>query len=158
MNKRGLFIGAWRTARQQAPEQIAEKIGVSTKALEEIEANDHDVTVSTVEALAQALDLPAPWLYVNPAEFETLFRDTDDEGTGVPFSQLQHPDPVLERVIAGARKDRTLFTLLTALLESGDAKLLRAAEMSLRSLLKQSRHAALPWQARTPGNFEPPSD
>lgn len=158
MTKGALFIGAWRATKRQAPEQVAEKIGVSTKTLEEIEANDCDVTVSTLEALAQALDVPASWLFVHPAEFEALFSDADDEGTATPFSQLRHPDPVIERIIAGNRKDRTLYTLLTALLESGDAKLLRAAEMSLRSLLKQSRQAALPWQSRMPGNFEPPSD
>jgi len=33
-----------------------------------------------------------------------------------------------------------------------------AAEMSLRSLVKQSRQATVPWQQRPSGHFEPPSD
>lgn len=33
-----------------------------------------------------------------------------------------------------------------------------AAEVNLRSLLKQSRQATVPRQSRPPGHFEPPSD
>ena len=51
-----------------------------------------------------------------------------------------------------------LYALLTALLRHGDAKLIRAAEVNLRSLLKQARTADVPWQSRPPGHFEPPSD
>ncbi|TKS60400.1 MAG: hypothetical protein EWM72_01438 [Nitrospira sp.] len=53
---------------------------------------------------------------------------------------------------------RSLYVLLTALIQAGDPKLLRAAEVSLRSLVKQSRQAAAPWQQRPSGHFEPPSD
>ncbi|MFO0729744.1 MAG: hypothetical protein U0361_01885 [Nitrospiraceae bacterium] len=51
-----------------------------------------------------------------------------------------------------------MFVLVTALLQSGDPKLLRAAEVSLRSLVKQAKQATVPWQSRPPGHFEPPSD
>ena len=54
--------------------------------------------------------------------------------------------------------DRSLYVLLTALMQAGDPKLLRAAEMSLRSLVKQSRQATVPWQQRPSGHFEPPND
>lgn len=51
-----------------------------------------------------------------------------------------------------------LCILLTALLGGGDPKLLRAAELSQRSLVRQSKQATLPWQNRQPGYFDPPSD
>jgi hypothetical protein len=54
--------------------------------------------------------------------------------------------------------DRSLYVLLTALMQAGDPKLLRAAEVSLRSLVKQARQATVPWQQHPPGHFEPPSD
>ena len=68
------------------------------------------------------------------------------------------PDPVTEPVLQGNQAGRDLYGLLTALLRHGDAKLIRAAEVNLRSLLKQARTASIPWQSRPPGHFEPPSD
>jgi len=65
---------------------------------------------------------------------------------------------VTERVLRGARHERELYVLLTALLQSGDPKLLLAAETSLRSLVKQARRPTIPWQSRPSGHFEPPSD
>ncbi|TLY16734.1 MAG: XRE family transcriptional regulator, partial [Nitrospirae bacterium] len=35
---------------------------------------------------------------------------------------------------------------------------LRAAEVSLQSLVKQSKQTTVPWQTRPPGHFEPPAD
>jgi hypothetical protein len=65
---------------------------------------------------------------------------------------------VTDRILAGSRADRSLYVLLTTLMQAGDPKLLRAAEMSLRSLVKQARQATVPWQQRPSGHFEPPSD
>ena len=48
--------------------------------------------------------------------------------------------------------------LLTSLLRHGEPKLLRAAEVNLRSLLKQARTSTVPWQNRPSGHFEPPND
>jgi len=67
-------------------------------------------------------------------------------------------DPVMERILLGAHQERELYVLLTVLLQSGEPKLVKAAEASLRSLVKQSRQASVPWQSRPPGHFEPPSD
>ena len=98
----------------------------------------------------------SPWLFILPSELELLCKDEDE--VPAPLSTLTGGDPVLERMLLAAGHDRTLYVLLTALLQSGDPKLLRAAEVSLRSLVKQSKQATVPWQSRPPGHFEPPSD
>ncbi len=72
--------------------------------------------------------------------------------------KLDVPDPMTERNFRGNQTERDLHALLTALLRHGDPKLIRAAEVNLRSLLKQARTATVPWQNRLPGHFEPPSD
>jgi hypothetical protein len=89
-----------------------------------------------------------------PQSFECLFSDQEEEADSTPSGA----DPVTHRILTGTRMDRSLYVLLTALMQAGDPKLLRAAEMSLRSLVKQSRQATVPWQQRPPGHFEPPSD
>ena len=47
------------------------------------------------------------------------------------------------RILEGTRRERTLYVLLTALLQQGEPKLLRAAEVNLRSLLKQAQKASV---------------
>ena len=96
------------------------------------------------------------WLFINPSELDLLCKEDDEEPLSI--SALTGADPVLERILLAAGHDRTLYVLLTALLQSGDPKLLRAAEVSLGSLVKQSKQATVPWQSRPPGHFEPPSD
>jgi hypothetical protein len=107
-----------------------------------------------IEALASALGVPPSWLFDNPRSFEYLFTDTA-ENEEPDRSEL---DPVTNRILAGSHANRSLYVLLTTLIQAGDPKLLRAAEMSLRSLVKQSRRAIVPWQQRPSGHFEPPSD
>jgi transcriptional regulator with XRE-family HTH domain len=158
MSSGGLFIRAWRVSHRQSIEDLAEKAGLPVAMLDAIETDNRDVTLSTIAAVARGLGIPAAWLHTDPAEFDLLFRD--DEGDCDP---ADHPppwraDPLFARIREGSRDNRSLYLLLTALLERGDAKLLRAAEVSLKSLLKQCRHPALPWQSRAPGHFEPPSD
>ena len=63
-----------------------------------------------------------------------------------------------ERILHGKQVDQELYVLLTSLLRHGEPKLIRAAEVNLRSLLKQARTATVPWQSRPSGHFEPPSD
>jgi len=63
-----------------------------------------------------------------------------------------------EPVFRENQTESDLHILLTALIRHGDPKLIRAAEVNLRSLLKQARIAAVPWQNRPPGHVEPPSD
>ncbi len=150
----GLFIQGWRLSRNQSIESLSDAAGISTTLLEHIEADQADPATSTIEALASALRIPPSWLFDNPQSFKWLFTDSaEDEEPDT--SQI---DPVTDRIVAGSHSDRSLYVLLTTLMQAGDPKLLRAAEMSLRSLVKQSRQATVPWQQRPSGHFEPPSD
>lgn len=150
----GPLIQAWRISRKQSVESLSDSAGISAALLEQIETEQTDPSTATLQALATALRIPPAWLFDAPHFFEFLFKDSDEEGEPPP-SQV---DPVTDRILAGSRMDRSLYVLLTALMQAGDPKLLRAAEMSLRSLVKQSRQATVPWQQRPPGHFEPPSD
>ncbi|HWF62889.1 MAG TPA: helix-turn-helix transcriptional regulator [Nitrospira sp.] len=150
----GLFIQGWRLYKNQSIESLSDAARISTALLEQIEADQADPTTAMIEALASALHIPPSWLFDNPRSFEYLFTDSS-EGEEPDRSQL---DPVTDRILAGSHTDRSLYVLLTTLMQAGDPKLLRAAEMSLRSLIKQSRQATVPWQQRPSGHFEPPSD
>jgi transcriptional regulator with XRE-family HTH domain len=158
MSADGLFIRAWRVSHQLSIEDLAEKTGIPVSTLNSLETEDHDIRLSTLEVVAQGLGIPAAWLHTDPAEFDLLFKDEEEESNPVGQAVPWRADPLFARILKGSRNDRSLYTLLTALLQTGDAKLIRAAEVSLRSLLKQSRQTALPWQSRPSGHFEPPSD
>lgn len=150
----GSCIQGWRLTRKLSLESLADAAGISSNVLEQIEADQTDPTARAIEALAEALRIPPSWLFDSPRSFEHLFTDHDE---GAEPDSSQH-DPVTDRILCGSRTDRALYVLLTTLMQSGDPKLLRAAEMSLRSLVKQSRQATVPWQQRPSGHFEPPSD
>ncbi len=148
----GAYIQAWRLSRGHSVEALAAESKIPSYALEKIEADEVDPGTSTLEALAGVLKIPAAWLFTHPTSFQHLFADS--EGVEIPPG----PDPVTERILSGSRMDRSLFVLLTTLIQSAEPKLLRAAEMSLRSLVKQSKQATVPWQSRPSGHFEPPND
>jgi transcriptional regulator with XRE-family HTH domain len=150
----GQTIRAWRISKGQTVESLSDMAGISAAHLEQIEAEQTDPSTSTVRALATAFRIPPAWLFDTPQSFDCLFRDADD-AEGPASTQL---DPITERILAGSSTDRSLYILLTVLMQAGDPKLLCAAEMSLRSLVKQCRQASVPWQQRQPGHFEPPSD
>lgn len=151
----GPLIQAWRISRKQSIESLSDSAGISAALLEQIETEQTDPSTATLQALATALRIPPAWLFDAPHSFEFLFKDSDEEEEEPSPSQV---DPVTDRILSGSRMDRSLYVLLTALMQAGDPKLLRAAEMSLRSLVKQSRQATVPWQQRPPGHFEPPND
>ena len=150
----GLFIQGWRRSKNHSVKSLSEAARIPDALLEQIEAGQADPTIGTIQALASALRIPPAWLFDNPRSFECLFTDSP-ESEEPDTSQI---DPVTDRILAGSHSDRSLYVLLTALMQAGDPKLLRAAEMSLRSLVKQSRQATVPWQQRPSGHFEPPSD
>ncbi len=150
----GPLIQAWRLSKKQSLQSLSASAGISTAFLEQIESDEVDPSSATLQALAAALRVPPGWLFDSPQSFACLFNDGDQE----EGPDTIHPDPLTERILAGSRMDRALYVLLTTLLQAGDPKLLRAAEMSLRSLAKQSRQATVPWQQRPSGHFEPPSD
>ena len=151
-----LTLQAWRKARQYSVVKLAAESGVEGAVIEAIEAGETDPSVSTVEALAKALALPPSWLYSSPQAVDLLLGDPDEGGSLSP--DLDSPDPVTGRILQASRIERDLYVLLTALLRHGEPKLLRAAEVNLRSLLKQAKTTTVPWQSRPSGHFEPPSD
>jgi transcriptional regulator with XRE-family HTH domain len=150
----GPQIQAWRLSRGLSSEFLAAEAGLSLQALEDIEAESFDPSIGTLEKLAAAMKIPVAWLFAHPQAFQLLFQEPDQADDQTPDA----PDPVMERIMAGSRMDRSLYVLLTALIQSGEPKLLRAAEMSLKSLVKQSKQSTIPWQNRPSGHFEPPSD
>ena len=152
----GSTIQAWRVTRKESVSSVAAKAGLEPSVLDAIESGEQDPPASRVEAIAAALGIPAPWLYVDPSQVSLLTTDGDGDETAPP--DQQSPDPVVTRILGACGQDRRLYVLLTALLQSGEPKLLTAAEASLRSLVKQSRQASVPWQTRPSGHFEPPSD
>lgn len=158
MDPTRFFVRAWRLSQQKSSEHLAMEANLSASVLEAIETTDYDCQLSTIESLAHALGIPPAWLFADPAHFELLFKADDGEEGGIQPGSSTGVDPVFERIVKASRYDQSLYVLLTALLQNGDAKLLRAAEMSLRSLVKQSRQATVPWQSRPSGHFEPPSD
>jgi transcriptional regulator with XRE-family HTH domain len=151
-----LYIQAWRLSRGQSLPALAGKTGLSIESLESIEAGESDPSAATLDTLAAALAVPTPWLFADPKHFDLLRAEEDGDPTECALAETV--DPIAERIFLATRQDRTLYVLLTSLIQSGDPKLLRAAEVSLRSLVKQSRQATVPWQSRPPGHFEPPSD
>lgn len=150
----GQQIHAWRISRSLSVEALATESHLSPRQLEEIEAEEHDPSASTIEALAATLKIPPAWLFSHPTSFRTLFDDPEEDEASTPAG----PDPVTERILTGSRMDRSLYVLLTAIMQSGEPKLLRAAEVNLRSLVKQAKQSTIPWQNRPSGHFEPPSD
>ncbi len=150
----GQQIQAWRIARGHSIEDLAAKSHLALQALVAVEAEQWDPSSSMLELLATALRIPPTWLFSDPAFFRILFEDSENNESDLPIGL----DPVTERILAGSYMDRSLYVLLTALMQSGDEKLLRAAEVNLRSLVKQAKQATIPWQNRPSGHFEPPND
>ena len=150
----GQQIQAWRISRGRSVDDLATELQILPRLLEDIEAEEMDPSVSLLEVLAAALKIPPAWLFSHPAAFSSLFDNPEEDAGSIPAS----PDPVTERILAGSQTDRSLYVLLTTLMQSGEPKLLRAAEVNLRSLVKQAKQATIPWQNRPSGHFEPPSD
>lgn len=150
----GQQIQAWRISQGRSVADLAAESHLLPHILEEIETGEIDPSASLLEALAAALKIPPAWLFSHPISFRTLFDNPEEEATSIPAG----PDPVTERILAGSQMERSLYVLLTALMQSGEPKLLRAAEVNLRSLVKQAKQATIPWQNRPSGHFEPPSD
>jgi transcriptional regulator with XRE-family HTH domain len=150
----GQQIQAWRISRGQSVDDLSAESNIPPHLLEEIEAEEVDPSASVLETLAAALKIPPAWLFSHPTSFRTLFDDPEEDEHTTPAG----PDPVTERILTGSRMDRALYVLLTAIVQSGEPKLLRAAEVNLRSLVKQAKQATIPWQNRPSGHFEPPND
>jgi len=151
----GPYVQAWRISRGHSVAALALKAAVSESTLESIESEELDPTVSILQGLAAALEIPVSWLYADPRHLE-LLTDSDDDRADA--GHAHSIDPVIEQVLRVAGRDPEMYVLLTAILQNADPKLVRAAEASLRSLAKQSKQPTVPWQSRPSGHFEPPSD
>ncbi|MFZ5862091.1 MAG: helix-turn-helix domain-containing protein [Nitrospirota bacterium] len=146
----GERIAAWRVARRVTPDELATRAGIVPERLTAVEQGDTDASSADIETLAAALGIPPGWLYDDPKRLLALI-ETDSE----PCAE---PDPVTARMLAAAGTEREIFTLLTQLVWAGEPRLIRAAEVSLRSLVKQIPKTTVPWESRPPGHFEPPAD
>ncbi len=116
----GSHLQAWRLSRGQPTDVLAQKADLPVAIVEAIEAGDLDPPVSTLESLASALQVPVPWLFANPKDFELLFEQSEEECEGGGPFQLDGVDPVTERIVHGTRYDRSLYVLLTALIQNGN--------------------------------------
>ena len=152
----GPYVQAWRLSRGHSVSALARKAAISESTLESIESEELDPTVSILQGLAAALEIPVSWLHADPRHVELLTESDDDDGADAGHARCV--DPVIEQVLRVAGRDPEMYVLLTAILQSADPKLVRAAEASLRSLAKQSKQPTVPWQSRPSGHFEPPSD
>jgi transcriptional regulator with XRE-family HTH domain len=153
---KGMFLGShiqwWRIKRRLSMAEVEKGAGMAPGALESLETGEMDPTASTLSAIADVLGIPVSWLYGDPDYLKTLMQDE-------PETELSRSvDPVTERILRAKRQGRELFFLLSALIEHGDPRLLRAVEANLRSLVKETQRSPIPWANRQPGNFDPPSD
>ena len=152
-------LKAWRTLRHLTIEDLAERAALSPELVTEIESGEADPSASILANLATALSVAPPWLFADPHHLQLLLQHDDEEGDDQEIQrEATSVDPVVGRILHALGQDRTLFTLVTVLLEAGDPRLIRAAEVSLRSLVKQVKPMNVPWVVRQPGNFEPPND
>lgn len=129
----GSHIQAWRLARGLSVPALAAKAGLPANSLDAIESGELDPSASTLETLASALGVPTSWLFGDPQHLDLLTADADGDVSEPPGTDSV--DPVMERILLGAHQARELYVLLTALLQSGEPKLVKAAEVSLRSLV-----------------------
>jgi transcriptional regulator with XRE-family HTH domain len=149
----GERIRAWRSYRnleQSALESVAK---LAPGSLDAIESGREDPPASTLDALAQVFGIPSPWLFGEPRTLMALVDEEDADDR-----MLADVDPVTTDILRATDQQRDLFALLARVIHSGDSKLLRAAEVNLKSLIRQIPRTTVPWQTRPSGHFEPPSD
>jgi transcriptional regulator with XRE-family HTH domain len=149
----GSNIQAWRISRGYSEAALAKKADVSEATLASIESDAFDAPVSIFPAIAGALGVPPSWLWSDPRHLARLMEGAE-EGVATDTSV----DPVIEQVLRTANIEPEMYVLLSAIVQSGEPKLLRAAQASLRSLAKQAKQPTVPWESRPSGHFEPPSD
>jgi transcriptional regulator with XRE-family HTH domain len=151
----GTNIQAWRVSRGYSGAILARKADISEDTLASIESDAFDVPVSILPALAGALGIPASWLWSDPRHLALLMEGAEED---LNTDSTKPVDPVMEQVLRSANIEPEMYVLLTAIVQSGEPKLVRAAQASLRSLAKQAKQPTVPWESRPSGHFEPPSD
>jgi transcriptional regulator with XRE-family HTH domain len=152
----GLHLNQWCQFRGITLSELAKKTGLSLQTLQSMQHVGLDTSVSLFEAIAGNLNIPTAWLYYDPQIIQRLWNEPDEDSPELPHTSSF--DPLFQRIIQTSREYQDIFVLLTSILHHGDPKLIRAAQVSLQSLLKQVRPTTVPWGSRPPGHFEPPSD
>ena len=149
----GTNIQAWRVSRGYSAAALAKKADVTEDTLASIESGALDAPVSTLPGVAAALGIPASWLWSDPRHLKLLMEAEEEE-----VATDSGADPVIEQVLRYVDLEPEMYVLLSAIVQSGEPKLLRAAQASLRSLAKQAKQPTVPWESRPSGHFEPPND
>lgn len=152
----GERLSQWCQFRGITLSELAGKTGIQLDVLESLHSGTADLSISVMDTIAGHLEIPTAWLHYDPHTIQRLWNDPDEDLPGLPPVSVS--DPVFQRIIQASREYQDLFITLTHLLHHGDPKLIRAAQVSLQSLLKQARPTAVPWGSRPPGHFEPPSE
>ncbi len=154
----GITIQSWRNKRGLSIPELAQLTQLSPEALQELENGQVDPPASMLAVIADAFGIPVPWLYGDPGQLDALVQE-ESEGPPEKNPELKKSvDPVLEHILRADSVSRNLFHLLALLIHTGEEKQIRAAEVSLKSLIKKTRGSIVPWENRQPGNFDPPSD
>lgn len=151
-------LSQWCQTRGLSLADISQETGVALNSLQDFQKGTWDPPLSVITSIAQSLNVPESWLHSDPRTLLRLWNDSDEEDPALPSASSSSADPLFQRIIQTARDYQDLFVLLTSLLHHGDPKLIRAAQVSLQSLLKQARPTTVPWGSRPSGHFEPPND
>src|SRR5207302_11059092 len=93
----GPYVQAWRISRGHSVSALALKAAVSESTLESIESEELDPTVSILQGLAAALEIPVSWLYADPRHLELLTDFDDDEADAGHAHSI---DPLLSKSCA----------------------------------------------------------
>jgi transcriptional regulator with XRE-family HTH domain len=152
----GGHINQWCQFRGITLSELAEKTGVQITLLQSLQSGDPEIPVSLFDTISGHLNIPTAWLHYDPQVIQRLWNDPDEDHPQLP--PVTSSDPLFQRILQTSREYQDIFVTLTSLLHHGDLKLIRAAQVSLQSLLKQARPTTVPWGSRPPGHFEPPSD
>ena len=146
----------WCQAKGLSLADLSRQTGVAMTKLQNLQKGEWDPSLSVMTSIAQSLDIPVSWLHCDPGTIRRLWNDPDEDNPELP--DLSSAEPIFQRIIQTSREYQDIFILLTSILHHGDPKLIRAAQVSLQSLLKQARPTTVPWGSRPPGHFEPPSE
>lgn len=149
-------LGHWCQTRGLSLADLSQQTGVALTNLQDFQKGSWDPPLSVIASIAESLNVPESWLHSDPRILLRLWNDPDEDNPELPDKSSS--DPLFQRIIQASRDYQDIFVLLTSILHHGDPKLIRAAQVSLLSLLKQARPTTIPWGSRPPGHFEPPND
>ena len=154
----GHCIKRWRLKRGLSTSEVEQKADLSPGSLHSLEAGRLDPPASIMASIADLFGIPVSWLYGDPDQLDALVEDHSETRSDSYSALKGSVDPVIEHILRVHPAGRNLFHLLSVLIQNGEEKQLRVAEINLRSLIKQTRASLIPWENRQTGNFEPPSD